>query len=66
MQDMQAPKGVPIGEFNDTLARPYRYLYKLYQNASLLLLHTTLSLLTSPVIHRKPGPSPYSPPTRRC
>lgn len=52
MQDMQAPKGVQIGEFNDTLARRYRYLYKLYQNASMLLLHTTLSLsLSSPRRH---------------
>lgn len=26
-QDMQAPKGVQIGEFNDSLAQPHGYLY---------------------------------------
>jgi hypothetical protein len=57
---MQAPKGVRIGEFNDTLARPRSYLYNLYANATVPLLqphlttpscHSSISILSSPPPH---------------
>lgn len=53
---MQVPKGVQIGEINDSLAQPRSYLYNLYA-----MLHSLIRFLTSPSFIE---PSPYfsSPP----